>query len=108
MGEVRQDDAGRVIDDDSPQGHPDLHIVRLVARAVLGSAVAAAGSDEFPFIAEIHQRIEIVIDDEPDTAAAAPVPAVGPAVGHEFLSPETGGAVAAAPGFHIDPCFICK
>ena len=44
-----------------------------------------------------------VVADEHDIAAAAPVAAVGTALGHVRLTPEAEAAIAAAAGLHMDP-----
>src|SRR5690606_2208598 len=64
-----------------------------------------AGLEAAP-AAEVRERIEAGVGDQPDAAAVPAVAAVGTAEGNELLAPETDAAVAARPCLDSDGRFV--
>ena len=108
FGQISQYNAGGIVYHHGAQGNFYGHIVCLMPRAIFRGPVAAFFRYEFPFIAEIHQRIQVFISHQHHVTAPAAIAPVGTAVSHKFFSPETGSPVAPSTCFHINSCLICK
>ena len=57
-------------------------------------------------VAVIYQRVEAVLANGDNVAAATAVAAVGTAEGDIFLAPERGAAIAAVAAFYVNFRFI--
>jgi hypothetical protein len=57
-------------------------------------------------VAEVDQRVEALVGDQPDRAAMAAVAAVGAAERNELLATEADAAVAAVTGLDFDDRFV--
>src|SRR5690606_10590472 len=86
--------------------HPDLDVLAAAPEALLAHAVLAALGAEHPLVAEVHQRIEVLVGHQPDAAAVAAVASVRSSHGHELLPPEAHAAVAAVAGDDADFGFV--
>ena len=57
-------------------------------------------------MAEIDQRVEVLVGDQPDAAAVAAIATVRAAERNEFLATEAHAAVAAVAGLYVDLGFV--
>lgn len=75
--------------------------VHLPAAAISAMACTLVRTEEKP-----DQRVLVFISTKKDTAALAAITTIGAAVGHELLSPEASGAVAALARCCVDDDMI--
>ena len=108
MRQIRQGCACSVINYHRAQGHLDFDIFSLMPGAVFGSTIAAPLRHKFPFVPEIHQRIQVLVGHQNHRTAPAAIAPIGTAAGHIFFSAEAGGTIAARTRFHVNSCLIRK
>jgi len=81
-----------------PEGHLEHRVVPPLAGREAAAPCAAAARLHLLVGAEPGEIAPLRVRDEHDVPAVAAVPAVGTALGHEFLPAEVDAAVAAAAG----------
>ena len=89
-----------------PTGTRDRDVLAALAVHLLAHAVLAALGLELLLVAEVDQRVEVLVGLQPDVAAVAAVAAVGAAERDELLAAEADAAVAAVAGGDRDFCFV--
>ena len=105
-GEVADDLVGFDVVHDGADRHRDGDVLSALAVHLPAHAVLAALRAELLLVAEVDQRVEVLVGLQPDVAAVATVAAVGTAERNELLAPETDGAVAAIAGGYGDFGFV--
>ncbi len=105
-GEIADLLVGRRVDDDRADRHAHDEILAALAGHLPAHAVLAALGAEFPLVAEIDQRVDALVGDQPDAAAGTAVTAVRSAERDELLAPEADAAVAAVAGMDFDGGFV--
>jgi hypothetical protein len=86
--------------------HADHHVLAGLAVHLAAHAVLAALGAELALVAEVDQRVEVLVGHQPDAAAVAAVAAVRAAERDELLAPEAHAPVAAVAGEHGDHCLV--
>ena len=107
-GEVVDDLAGGLIDDDGADGDGDFDGIAIAAGFVATFAVSAAFGLMLRVKTEVKEGVVVGAGDKDDVAATAAITAGGAAFGHEFLAAEGHTAVAAVAGLYIDSNFVNK
>ena len=82
--------------------HPQVQVWRIFAVPVAAGAGAARLGFVVGVALEGREGVQPPVCHEQHVAAAAPMPAVGPAEWNEFLAAERNDAIAAVAGFHVD------
>ena len=73
-----------------------------MARPILAVPVRAGSPGCIMMVPEVHQRVDLGIDEEDHIAAVSAVAAGRAAVGHVFLAAKCHGAIAAVAGFYTN------
>jgi hypothetical protein len=108
FGQVGDDFAVDVIDDQGTDRHAQVDIVRALAVAIRAAAWFAVAPVVGFRIAKIDQRVDVPVRNRPDRAALAAVAAVRTAEGAELLAQERGATVAAVARNDFNSCFVDK
>ena len=106
VGEVADDLVGLDVDDLGADGYADGDVLAGLAEGLAAHAVLAALGAELALVAEVDQRVEVLVRLQPHAAAIAAVAAIRPAERNELLAPEADAAVAAVAGDDQDLGFI--
>src|SRR5205823_1174556 len=88
------------VEDLRTRGHAHLRVRAFTARTVRAFAVAAALRVVLRVVAQVQERVERIVCDQPHVAAAPALAARRSAARHEFLAPKGRHAVAAVPAPH--------
>ena len=96
VGEIGNDFIGVHIANQRANGHAQFNVVRACAVAIGAMPFFAVFGLIAFHKAVFHQRVYIFIGNGKHAAAASAIAAIGPAARHEFLTAETGCAVAPA------------
>ena len=106
--EVGQHFIGLIIEDDGADRKGHHHILSGSSGAIGGATLAT----DFCFIVflvpEVEERGHARRRFKHDVASVAAIATVRPTARHEFFTPKTAGAVAAAAGCDMDTDFIDK
>src|SRR6185312_7926234 len=105
-GQVADDLIGIDVDDSRADRHPDRGVLTAAAIHVAAHAVLATLCLELALVAEVDQRVQAFVGDQPHAATLAAVAAVGTTERNELLAPETGAPIAAVAGLHFDVGFV--
>ena len=97
----------RVPDHRSP-GNLNYQIFSPLPSAAGALSIAAGGRSILPFVPEVHQRGQIVVDPEDHAAAVAAIAPIWAACRHIFLPVKRHRAVAALSGGDGNPDLIYK
>jgi hypothetical protein len=108
FGQVGDDLAVVVIDDQGADRHAHVDVFRALAIAVRAAARFAVFALVHFGVAEVDQGVDVAVGDRPDGAALAAVAAVRTAEGAELLAAERGAAIPAVAGDDFDFCFVDK
>ncbi len=108
VGHILDDGFGLRVLDDGAARNLDDQVFPALAGAARTLTVLAVRGLVFAFVAEIHQRGEVVVHLEDDGAAVAAVAAVRPARRDVFFTVERHRPVAAVSGLDVDFYFIDK
>ena len=108
FGQIGQDFAARVVDDQGADRHAQVDVIGALAIAICATARLAIASLVHFGEAEIDERVDIAVGDCPNGAALAAIAAIGTAERPEFFTAERGAAVAAIARDDFDFCFVDK
>src|SRR5690606_25986251 len=97
-GEVADLLVGFDVDDRGADRHADHAVRPALAAHLLAHAILAALGAELAQVAEVDQRVEALVRDQPHRTAGTAVAAVRAAERDELLAAETHAAVAAVAG----------
>ena len=98
IGHVGDDGVGLDFPDDGALRDLDVQVLSALSVALVAAAVLAVLGFVLPFVAEVGQGGEGVVDHKDDVSASAAVSAVGPAAGDVFFTVERDRSVAAFAG----------
>src|SRR6185437_12817542 len=105
-GEVADQFVGIEVEHGRADRHADHRVLAAAAVHVAAHAILAALRLELTLVAEVDQRVQAFVRDQPHAAAFAAVATVGTAERNELLAPEAGTAVPAVAGLHLDDGFV--
>src|SRR5207342_3436524 len=105
-GEVANHLVGFDVGDHGSNRHGDGEVVAGLAVHLPAHAVLAAPGAELLLVAEVDQRVEVLVGDQPDAAAIATVAAIGAAERNELLTAEANATVAAVTCDDLDFGFV--
>src|SRR6185437_7374636 len=86
--------------------HADHGVLAAATVHVAAHAILAALRLELALVAEVDQRVQAFVRDQPHAAAFAAVTAVRTTERDELLAPETGATVPAVAGLNLDEGFV--
>ena len=93
---------------DRAHGHAQFNVLAARAVAVGAAPVFAVRGEELARRAVVAQGVDVSVGHGPDRAAPSAVTAVGTALGDEFFTAETRGAVPAFAALHFNAGFVHK
>ena len=108
FGQVGQDFAGGVVDDQGADRHAQVDVVRALAVAIGAAARFAVFAAVHLGEAEIDQGVDVTVRYGPDRATLAAVAAVRAAERAEFFTAKRGATIAAVTTDHFNFCFVDK
>lgn len=104
--QVADDLVGLDIDHHGADRHGDGQVLAGLAVHLPAHAVLAALRTERALVAEVDQGIEILVGDQPHTAAIAAVATIRPTQRDELLAAKADAAIAAIAGRDLDFRFV--
>ena len=105
-GEVVDEFAGVVVEEEGADGDFESRVLASLAGAVGAEAVSATLGFVLGVETEVDERVVAEGGGHEDVASMASVAAGGAAFGHELFAAEGHTAVAAVPCFNADFCFV--
>src|SRR5262249_51007244 len=88
--------------------HAQHHVRRPFAVAIGAAPLLPVPCAVYARVAVVDERIDVLVGNRVDAAAAATVTAVGTAARHVFLAPEARATVATLAGVDFDDRFVDK
>ena len=108
VGQVGDQFAGHLVDNDRADRHAQDDVVRALAVAIGATATFAMPGDVLLDEAVVDQRVDILVGNSDHAAATTAVATVRATLGHELFAPHAGGAVAAPAADYFDFRFVNK
>ena len=99
---------GRVVVHDGPHRQLDNQVLSVLSVPVGSLAVPAAPGDEFAFVTEFQQGVDVLGAFQVNIASPAAVAAARSAARHELLTAKSHAAVSAITACDLDFCFVNK